>query len=212
LAAGDKVATIDMSPLEDAKIFSVQGSVASSEDVNRAFDEIEEHQGRVEVLVANAGITRDGLLMRMSDEDFDSVISVNLAGTFRCCRRAVQSMVRQKYGRIIMLGSVVGLYGNAGQINYSSSKAALVGMARSITREVGSRNITANVIAPGFIDTAMTANLSEEVQKQYMASIPAARFGSVEDIAAVAEFLASDSASYVSGAVLPVDGGLGMGH
>jgi len=164
------------------------------------------------VLVANAGITRDGLLMRMSDEDFESVIDVNLTGTFRTVRRAVNSMMREKFGRIVLIGSVVGLMGNPGQVNYSASKSALVGMARSITREVGSRGITANVIAPGFITTDMTAELGEDVAKQYAASIPAKRFGSTADVAAAAIYLASDAAGYVSGAVLPVDGGLGMGH
>jgi 3-oxoacyl-[acyl-carrier protein] reductase len=150
--------------------------------------------------------------MRMSDEDFESVIDVNLTGTFRCTRRAVQSMMREKYGRIVLVGSVVGLLGNPGQVNYSASKSALVGMARSITREVGSRGITANVIAPGFIETAMTAELPEELVKQYQANIPAKAFGTTDDVAAAAVFLASDAAGYISGAVLPVDGGLGMGH
>ena len=168
--------------------------------------------GRVRVLVANAGITRDGLLMRMSDEDFEAVIDTNLTGTFRTVRRAVNSMMREKYGRIVLVGSVVGLMGNPGQVNYSSSKSALVGMARSITREVGSRGITCNVIAPGFIETAMTAELGEELAKQYAANIPARRFGSTTDVADAAVFLGSDAAGYISGAVLPVDGGLGMGH
>ena len=193
----------------------VAGAIADITDtaaVNAAFDELEAAHGRVRVLVANAGITRDGLLMRMSDEDFEQVIDVNLTGTFRTVRRAVNSMMREKYGRIVLVGSVVGLLGNPGQVNYSSSKSALVGMARSITREVGSRGITANVIAPGFISTDMTAELGEDTAKQYEASIPAKRFGSTADVAAAAVFLASDAAGYVSGAVLPVDGGLGMGH
>jgi len=186
--------------------------VTDTDAVNAAFDELEAANGRVRVLVANAGITRDGLLMRMSDEDFESVIDVNLTGTFRTVRRAVNSMMREKYGRIVLIGSVVGLMGNPGQVNYSSSKSALVGMARSITREVGSRGITANVIAPGFITTDMTAELGEDVIKQYAASIPAKRFGAASEVAAAAVFLASDAAGYISGAVLPVDGGLGMGH
>ncbi len=193
----------------------VTGAIADITDtgaVNAAFDELEAQHGRVRVLVANAGITRDGLLMRMSDDDFAAVIDTNLTGTFRTVRRAVNSMMREKYGRIVLIGSVVGLLGNPGQVNYSASKSALVGMARSITREVGGRGITANVVAPGFIATDMTSELGDDVQKQYEASIPAKRFGSTQDVAAAAVFLASDAAGYVSGAVLPVDGGLGMGH
>ncbi|PKQ26010.1 MAG: beta-ketoacyl-ACP reductase [Actinobacteria bacterium HGW-Actinobacteria-4] len=193
----------------------VHGAVADVTDtdaVNAAFDALEAAHGRVGVLVANAGVTRDGLLMRMSDEDFEQVLDVNLTGTFRCVRRAVQSMIREKYGRVVLIGSVVGLLGNAGQVNYSASKSALVGMARSITHELGSRGITANVIAPGFITTAMTEELSADVVSQYEANIPAKRFGSPEEVAAVVTFLASDQAGYISGAVIPVDGGLGMGH
>ncbi|WP_084078502.1 3-oxoacyl-ACP reductase FabG [Demequina sp. NBRC 110057] len=193
----------------------VHGAIADITDtdaVNAAFDALEAEHGRVEILVANAGITKDGLLMRMSDEDFESVLSVNLAGTFKCVRRATNSMLRQRFGRIILVGSVVGLMGNPGQVNYSSSKSALVGMARSITREVGSRGITANVIAPGFITTDMTDELPEDTKKQYEATIPAKRFGAADEVAAAAVYLASDAAGYVSGAVLPVDGGLGMGH
>ena len=212
VANGDTVSTIyrggDLPEGVTGAIADVTDTVA----VNAAFDELEAAHGRVRVLVANAGITRDGLLMRMSDEDFEAVIDVNLTGTFRTVRRAVNSMIREKYGRIVLIGSVVGLMGNPGQVNYSSSKAALVGMARSITREVGSRGITANVIAPGFITTDMTAELADDVVKQYEATIPAGRFGAATEVAAVAVFLASDAAGYVSGAVLPVDGGLGMGH
>lgn len=193
----------------------VTGAIADITDtdaVNAAFDELEAKRGRVRVLVANAGITRDGLLMRMSDEDFAAVIDTNLTGTFRTVRRAVNSMMREKYGRIVLVGSVVGLLGNPGQVNYSASKSALVGMARSITREVGGRGITANVVAPGFIATDMTAELGDDAIKQYESSIPAKRFGTTQDVAAATVFLASDAAGYVSGAVLPVDGGLGMGH
>jgi 3-oxoacyl-[acyl-carrier protein] reductase len=210
--AGDIVTSIyrggDLPPGVDGSI----ADVTDTDAVNAAFDELEAKHGRVAVLVANAGVTRDGLLMRMSDEDFANVIDVNLTGTFRCVRRAVQSMMRAKYGRVILIGSVVGLRGNAGQVNYSSSKSALVGMARSITHEVGSRGITANVIAPGFITTAMTAELSDDVVKQYEANIPARRFGGADEVAAAAVFLGSDQAGYISGAVIPVDGGLGMGH
>lgn len=212
VANGDVVSTIYRGGGLPDGVTGAIADVTDTDAVNAAFDELEAAHGRVRVLVANAGITRDGLLMRMSDEDFESVIDVNLTGTFRTVRRAVNSMMREKYGRIVLIGSVVGLMGNPGQVNYSSSKSALVGMARSITREVGSRGITANVIAPGFITTDMTADLGEDVIKQYAASIPAKRFGAASEVAAVAVFLASDAAGYVSGAVLPVDGGLGMGH
>ena len=212
LAVGDTVSTLYMGDPPPAEIDGIAGDVTKPEDVTSAFDTFEERHGPIDVLVANAGITRDGLLMRMSDEDFEAVIGVNLVGVFRCVRRAAQSMIRQKSGRIILIGSVVGLMGNPGQVNYSSSKAALVGMARSITREIGSRGITANVIAPGFINTAMTAVLTDDVQKQYRDSIPARRFGEADEVAGAAFFLASDDAAYISGAVIPVDGGLGLGH
>ena len=168
--------------------------------------------GPVEVLVANAGITRDMLLMRMKESDFTDVVDTNLTGSFRVVQRAIKGMLKLKRGRIILVSSVVGLYGSPGQVNYSASKAALVGMARSITRELGGRNITANVVAPGFINTAMTDVLPEETKKNYLASIPAGRFAEAEEVARVIRWLASDEASYISGAVIPVDGGLGMGH
>ncbi len=212
VANGDTVSTIYRGGDLPEGVTGAIADITDTDAVNAAFDEIEAQHGRVRVLVANAGITKDGLLMRMSDEDFESVIDVNLTGTFRTVRRAVNSMMREKFGRIVLVGSVVGLLGNPGQVNYSSSKSALVGMARSITREVGARGITANVIAPGFITTDMTAELGDDVQKQYEQNIPAKRFGSTDDVAAAALFLASDAAGYVSGAVLPVDGGLGMGH
>jgi len=212
LAAGDTVSTIYIGDEPPSGIDGVVGDVRDSDVVNKAMDEFEAKHGPIDVLVANAGITKDGLMMRMTDEDFDAVIGVNLQGTFRCVRRASASMMKKKSGRIILIGSVVGLMGNPGQVNYSSSKAALVGMARSITREIGSRGITANVIAPGFINTAMTAVLPEDVQKQYRDSIPARKFGEADDVAAAAFFLASDDAAYISGAVIPVDGGLGLGH
>lgn len=212
LAVGDTVSTIYIGDPPPEVIDGIEGDVRNLESVNSAFDTFEQRHGPVNVLVANAGITRDGLLMRMTDEDFEAVIDVNLVGVFRCVRRCATSMIRQKSGRIILIGSVVGLMGNPGQVNYSSSKAALVGMARSITREIGSRGITANVIAPGFIDTAMTAALSDEVQKGYKDSIPAKRFGTADEVAGAAFFLASDDAQYISGAVIPVDGGLGLGH
>ena len=212
VANGDTVSTIYRSGDLPDRVTGAVADITDSDAVNAAFDELEAQHGRVRVLIANAGITRDGLLMRMSDEDFESVIDTNLTGTFRTVRRAVTSMIREKYGRIVLVGSVVGLLGNPGQVNYSASKSALVGMARSITREVGARGITANVIAPGFITTDMTAELGEDVVKQYEQSIPAKRFGATADVAAAAVYLASDAAGYVSGAVLPVDGGLGMGH
>lgn len=173
---------------------------------------MESELGPVEILVANAGITRDGLVMRMSEDDWLGVIDVNLSGTYRLIRRAVRGMVRQKFGRIVAISSVVAMHGSPGQINYASSKAGLIGMVRSLTRELGSRNVTANVIAPGFIQTAMTDVLDEQTKKAYLSQIPAGRLGEVDDVADAVQFLVSDAASYISGAVLPVDGGLGMGY
>ncbi|WP_170213003.1 beta-ketoacyl-ACP reductase [Ornithinimicrobium flavum] len=191
----------------------VRCDVTDSASVDRAFDEAEAILGRpVEVLVANAGITKDTLLMRMSDEDFETVLDTNLTGAFRCARRASKGMIRARKGRIILISSVVGLYGSAGQTNYAASKAALVGLARSITRELGGRGITANVVAPGFIETEMTEQLSDDLRTTYLAGIPAGRFATAEEVAGVVRFLASPEAAYVSGAVIPVDGGLGMGH
>lgn len=212
LALGDKVATLDRTADAPEGALAVVGDVRDTASVDAAFTQVEAAHGPVEVLVANAGITRDQLLLRMSDQEFEDVIDVNLAGAFRVVRRASKGMIRMRRGRIVLIGSVVGLYGGTGQVNYSASKAALVGMARSVTRELGGRGITANVVAPGFVDTAMTRALPEERQQTYLAAIPAGRFGDVDDIAGVVEFLASPLASYVSGAVIPVDGGLGMGH
>jgi 3-oxoacyl-[acyl-carrier protein] reductase len=187
--------------------------VTDSESVDAAFTAAEvKLGGPVEVLVANAGITRDGLLMRMSDEDFDSVIDTNLTGAFRCARRASKGMIRLRRGRIVFISSVVGLYGSAGQTNYSASKSALVGLARSISRELGGRGITANVVAPGFIETEMTAELAPDLKKAYLTGIPAGRFAAADEVAAVVRFIASQDAAYITGAVIPVDGGLGMGH
>jgi 3-oxoacyl-[acyl-carrier protein] reductase len=191
---------------------TVVADVTDAASLDAAFTEVEEKLGAVEILVANAGITRDTLLMRMSDEQFEEVVNTNLNGVFRVVRRASIGMIKKKYGRIILIGSVVGLLGSAGQINYSSTKAALVGMARSITRELGARNITANVVAPGFIDTDMTAALPEDQQADYKKRIPAGRFASPEEVSRVVAWMASDDAAYISGAVIPVDGGLGMGH
>jgi NAD(P)-dependent dehydrogenase (short-subunit alcohol dehydrogenase family) len=212
VASGDKVATIYRSGDLPDGVLGVTGDVRDTAAVDAAFAEVEAAHGPVEVLVANAGITRDQLLMRMTDEEFEQVLDVNLTGAFRCVRRASKGMIRLRRGRIVLVSSVVGLYGSPGQVNYAASKAGLVGMARSITRELGGRGITANVVAPGFIDTAMTAELPAERQDAYKASIPAGRFGHADEIAAAVHFLASPDAAYVSGAVIPVDGGLGMGH
>jgi len=212
VAAGDHVATLYRGGDLPAGVLGAIGDVRDSASVDAAFSEVEAAHGPVEVLVANAGITRDQLLMRMTDEEFDEVLDVNLTGTFRCVRRASKGMIRLRRGRIVLISSVVGLYGGAGQVNYAASKAGLVGMARSITRELGGRGITANVIAPGFIDTAMTGALPEDRRQAYLAAIPAGRFAQPAEVAAVVEFVASDAAAYISGAVIPVDGGLGMGH
>ena len=211
-AAGDRVATLSRGSDVPDGVLAVPGDVTDTAAIDAGFAAIEAELGPVEVLVANAGITRDTLQMRMSDEDFDAVLDVNLAGAFRVARRASKGMFRMRRGRIVFISSVIGLYGGAGQVNYASSKAALVGMARSITREIGSRNITANVVAPGFITTDMTNALPQAQQDAYRAAIPAARFGTTEDVAAAISFLTSDDAGYISGAVVPVDGGLGMGH
>ncbi len=191
---------------------TVIADVTDGESLDRAIAEVEEKLGPIEVVVANAGITKDMLLMRMSDEDFESVIDTNLTGSFRLVKRAIKSMIKQRFGRIVFISSVVGLYGSPGQVNYSSSKSALVGFARSVTRELGGRGITANVVAPGFIETDMTASLPEDQQAEYKRNIPAGRFAQPSEVAAAVAWLASDDAAYISGAVIPVDGGLGMGH
>lgn len=191
---------------------SVVADVTNPESLDAAFAAIEEKLGPVEILVANAGITRDTLLMRMTDQEFEEVVDTNLSGAFRVLRRATKGMIKAKYGRVIFIGSVVALLGSAGQVNYSAAKAALVGMARSITRELGGRGITANVVAPGFIDTDMTAALPEDQVAEYKNKIPAGRFAQPQEVAKVVTWLASDDAAYISGAVIPVDGGLGMGH
>lgn len=210
---GDQVVITHRSGEPPEGLRGVKCEVTDSASVDQAFAEAEEILGGpIEVLVANAGVTRDTLLMRMSDEDFDAVIDTNLAGAFRCARRAVKGMIRLRKGRIIFISSVVGLYGSPGQTNYSASKAGLVGLARSISRELGGRGITANVVAPGFIETDMTAELPEDRKKAYQATIPAGRFAQPEEVAAAVRFLAGDDAAYITGAVIPVDGGLGMGH
>ncbi len=211
--AGDEVVITNRQGDAPEGLRAVRCEVTDTASVNAAFDEAEHLLGGpVEVLVANAGITRDTLLMRMSDEDFDAVVATNLAGAFKCARRASKGMIRLRRGRIVLISSVVGLYGAPGQANYAASKAGLVGMARSISRELGGRGITANVVAPGFIDTEMTQVLSEDLRKTYLASIPAGRFATPEEVAQVVRFVASPDAGYITGAVIPVDGGLGMGH
>jgi len=211
-ADGDAVTVTYRSGEPPEGLAGVRCDVTDTASVDAAFTEVEARQGPVEVLVANAGITKDQLLMRMSDEEWDSVIQTNLAGAFRTVRRASKGMIRHKRGRIVLISSVVGLFGAPGQVNYAASKAGLIGIARSVTRELGSRGITANVVAPGFVETDMTAVLPQERRDAYVAAIPAGRLGQVDDIAAAVRFLASDAAAYVSGAVLPVDGGMGMGH
>jgi 3-oxoacyl-[acyl-carrier protein] reductase len=193
-------------------VVGVPCDVTDPDQVEMAFSQVESALGNVEVLVANAGITRDTLLMRMSDEDWDQVIATNLTGAFRVARRAARPMIRARFGRIIFISSVVGQMGSAGQVNYAAAKSGLVGMARSLARELGSRGVTTNVVAPGFIETDMTAELGDDLVKKYAEQIPLGRFGSVDDIAGTVEFLASDAASYITGALIPVDGGLGMGH
>jgi 3-oxoacyl-[acyl-carrier protein] reductase len=210
--AGHRVAATYRSGEVPADALGVQCDVTDPGQVEAAFAQVESSLGNVEVLVANAGITRDTLLMRMSDDDWDQVIATNLTGAFRVARRAARAMIRGRFGRIVFISSVVGLMGSAGQVNYAASKSGLVGMARSLARELGSRGVTVNVVAPGFIETDMTAELGEDLVKKYSEQIPLGRLGSVDDIASTVEFLASDAASYISGAVIPVDGGLGMGH
>ncbi|GAA4472831.1 beta-ketoacyl-ACP reductase [Enteractinococcus fodinae] len=211
-ANGDQVAITSRSGEGPEGLLTVKADVTDMASVDQAFEQIEEAHGPVEVLVNNAGVTNDQLLLRMSEEDFEQVVDTNLTGSFRALKRATRGMIRLKRGRVIFISSVVGLYGSPGQVNYAASKAGLVGMARSLTRELGSRNITANVVAPGYIDTDMTQQLSEDLQKQYKQAIPAGRFADPAEVANVVRWLASDEASYISGAVIPVDGGLGMGH
>ncbi|WP_280493636.1 3-oxoacyl-ACP reductase FabG1 [Nocardia asiatica] len=212
LADGHKVAVTHRGSGVPDGLFGVKCDVTDSESVDRAFAEVEAHQGPVEVLVANAGITDDTLLMRMNEDQFTRVIDANLTGAFRVAKRANRAMLRARWGRIIFLGSVVGLAGVPGQVNYAASKAGVIGMARSITRELGSRSITANVVAPGFIETDMTNAMEDKYKEMALQAIPLQRYGKPEDVAAVISFLASDDAGYITGAVIPVDGGMGMGH
>ena len=212
LAQGDRVAVTSRSGVAPDGLFAVACDVTDAASVDAAFTAVEAEQGPVEVLVANAGITKDTLLLRMSEEDFISVLDTNLTGAFRVAKRATKGMLRARAGRLIFMSSVVGLMGSPGQANYAASKAGLVGLARSLARELGSRSITANVVAPGFVETDMTAYLTDERKASILASVPLGRYADPSEIAKVICFLASDDAAYITGAVIPVDGGLGMGH
>jgi 3-oxoacyl-(acyl-carrier-protein) reductase len=209
---GHRVAATYRSGEVPSEVLGVQCDVTDPSQVEAAFAQVESNLGNIEVVVANAGITRDTLLLRMSDEDWDQVIATNLTGAFRVARRAARPMIRARFGRIVFISSVVGQLGSAGQVNYAASKAGLLGMARSLARELGSRGVTANVVAPGFIKTDMTAELGEDLVKKYSEQIPLGRFGSADDVAGAVEFLSSEAAGYITGALIPVDGGLGMGH
>lgn len=210
--AGYRVAATSRSGKAPDGVLPVVCDVTDSESVDHAFTTVEEQLGPVEVLVANAGVTRDGLLVRMKEDDFTSVVDTNLAGTYRVVRRAARGMTRARFGRIVAISSVVGLLGSAGQVNYAASKSAMIGLARSVARELGSRGVTANLVAPGFINTDMTAGLPEKTVASYLERIPAKRLGEVDDVVAAVKFLVSDEAGYINGTVLPVDGGLVMGH
>ncbi len=209
---GDSVAVTHRGSGAPDGLFGVQCDVTDADAVDAAFSAVEEHQGPVQVLVSNAGITRDGLLMRMREDDFTDVLDANLTAAYRVAKRATPKMVRARSGRMIFISSVVGLSGAPGQANYGASKAGLVGLARAIARELGSRGITANVVAPGFVATDMTASLSEKRTQEILGQVPLGRYGEVDEIAGVVRFLASDAGGYITGAVVPVDGGLGMGH
>lgn len=211
-AAGDAVTVTHRGGGPPAGLAGVKCDVTDASSVDAAFTEVEERQGPVQVLVANAGITQDTLLLRMSEEEFQTVLDTNLTGAFRVVKRAARGMLRARFGRIVLIGSVVGLLGSPGQVNYAASKAGLVGMARSLARELGSRGITANVVAPGFVHSDLTAVLTEKRKAEILAGIPLNRYADPEEIAQVVRWVASDEAAYITGAVIPVDGGLGMGH
>ncbi|MDT0444807.1 3-oxoacyl-[acyl-carrier-protein] reductase [Streptomyces johnsoniae] len=215
--AGDKVAITYRSgeppkELSDRGVLAVKCDITDQEQVEQAYKEVEDVHGRVEVVVANAAINRDQLLLRMTEEDFTAVLETNLTGTFRVVKRASRGMLRARNGRIVLISSVVGLSGSAGQVNYAAAKSGLVGFARSVARELASRNITCNVVAPGFVDTDMTRALGEERRAEIVGQVPLGRYAQPEEVAAVVRFLASEDAAYITGAVIPVDGGLGMGH
>ena len=212
IADGHRVAVTARSGEGPTGALTVKADVTDGGSLDTTIADVEAALGPIEVVVANAGITRDMLLIRMSDDDFEDVINTNLSGVFRVVKRGIKSMMKQKFGRVILISSVVGLYGSPGQVNYSAAKAGLVGLARSLTRELGGRGITANVVAPGFIDTDMTQALPEAQREAYLGSIPAGRFATPDEVAAAVVWLAGDEAAYISGAVIPVDGGLGMGH
>ena len=211
-ADGDLVIVSYRSGEAPEGLVGVQMDVTSQESVKEAFTQIEEKYGSVDVLVANAGITRDGLTMRMSDEDFTAVVETNLTGAFRSAQRAISPMMKKRSGRVIFIGSVVGMLGSAGQVNYAATKSGLIGMARALAREYSSRGLTFNVIAPGFVETDMTAELGDTLREKYVAAIPLGRFCTPSEVAAVVKFIASPEASYITGALIPVDGGMGMGH
>jgi len=212
LAQGDQVAVTTRNGGAPEGALDLRCDITDPAAVDQAFAAAEAAHGPVEILVANAGITNDTLLLRMSEDDWSSVIDTNLTGSFRVTKRAAKGMLRLKRGRIIFISSVVGLLGSAGQVNYAASKSGLVGMARSLARELGSRSITANVVAPGFVDTDMTEVLTDEQKSKIMGQVPLGRYASVDEVASVVTWLASDGAAYITGAVIPVDGGLGMGH
>ena len=211
-ALGDRVAVTYNSSPPASEFFAVKCDVTDTDQVNAAFDAVEAHLGPVQVLVSNAGITKDTLILRMSEDDFATVLDANLTAAFRVCKRATQGMLRARSGRIILISSVVGMLGSAGQANYAASKAGLVGLGRSLARELGSRSITVNVVAPGPVDTEMTAALNEKQMQQITDAVPLGRTATVDEIAGVVTFLASPAAAYITGAIIPVDGGLGMGH